>query len=46
MSTVEDRYESRVIWLLPLMAGLLAMEWLEHRVNTVTRREKTEGAES
>jgi hypothetical protein len=38
MSTVEDRYESRVIWLLPLMAGLLAMEWLENRVKTVTRR--------
>lgn len=37
MSTVEDRYESRVIWLLPLMAGLLAMEWLEHRVKTVKR---------
>ncbi len=31
ISTVEDRYESRVIWLLPLLAGLLAMEWLEHR---------------
>jgi len=46
MSTVEDRYESRVIWLLPLMAGLLAMEWLENRVKTVTLRGKTQGPES
>jgi hypothetical protein len=27
-SNVEDRYQSRVIWLLPLLAGLFVLEWL------------------
>lgn len=31
LSTVEDRYESRVIWLLPLLAGLLVMHWFDRR---------------
>ena len=29
-SNVEDRYQSRVIWLLPLLAILFALEWLDH----------------
>ncbi|MBZ5528206.1 MAG: hypothetical protein LAN71_09945 [Acidobacteriia bacterium] len=31
LSDVLDRYQSRVIWLLPLLAGLSLMEWLDHR---------------
>jgi hypothetical protein len=31
LSNVEDRYQSRVIWLVPLIAGLGAMEWLNNR---------------
>jgi len=27
LSNVEDRYQSRVIWLVPLIAGLGAIEW-------------------
>lgn len=33
LSTVEARYESRVIWLLPLLAGLFVLEWLDHRTS-------------
>ncbi len=35
LSEVEDRYQSRVIWLLPLLAGVLVLEELDHR----TRRD-------
>jgi hypothetical protein len=31
LSTVEGRYQSRVIWLLPLLAGVFVLEWLDHR---------------
>ena len=31
LSTVEDRYQSRVIWLLSLLAGLFVLEWLGQR---------------
>ena len=31
LANVEDRYQSRVIWLLPLLATLFALEWFEHR---------------
>ena len=31
MSTVEDRYEARIIWLVPLVAGSFVMEWLRYR---------------
>jgi peptidoglycan/LPS O-acetylase OafA/YrhL len=27
MSMVDERYGSRVIWLMPFLAGLLAMHW-------------------
>ena len=29
-ASVEDRYQSRVIWLLPLLAILFALAWLDH----------------
>jgi hypothetical protein len=31
LSNVEDRYQARVVWLLPLLAGVLVLEWLNHR---------------
>jgi hypothetical protein len=30
MSTVEDRYQARVIWLVPLLAGVCVLEWLDY----------------
>jgi hypothetical protein len=30
LSNVEDRYQARVIWLLPLLAGLSVLEWLDY----------------
>jgi hypothetical protein len=30
LSMVEDRFQSRVIWLLSLLAGLFVMDWLDH----------------
>jgi len=31
LSMVENRYQSRVIWLLPLLAALLVLDWNAHR---------------
>lgn len=31
LSNVEDRYQGRVIWLVPLLAGLLLLAWLDQR---------------
>lgn len=31
LANVEDRYQSRVIWLLPLMAVLFVLEWVDHK---------------
>jgi hypothetical protein len=31
LSTLEGRYQSRVMWLLPLLGGLFVLEWLDHR---------------
>jgi hypothetical protein len=31
LANVEDRYQSRVIWLVPLLAALFVLEWLDHR---------------
>ena len=31
LANVEARYESRVIWLLPLVAALPVLEWLNHK---------------
>lgn len=33
-SNVEDRYQARVVWLLPLLAILFVLEWLENRRST------------
>jgi hypothetical protein len=31
LSMVEGRFECRVIWLVPLLAGMCVLEWLENR---------------
>ena len=31
LSNVDDRYQGRVIWLLPLLAGLLLLTWVDQR---------------
>ena len=31
LSMVEDRFQSRVIWLLSFLAGVFAMVWLDRR---------------
>ena len=36
LSMVEDRFQSRVIWLLPLLAGVFVLEWLDHRTRSST----------
>jgi hypothetical protein len=35
LSSVEARYQSRVIWLLPLLAALFVLEWLNHKFSQV-----------
>jgi hypothetical protein len=34
LSNVEDRYQARVIWLVPLLAGVLVLTWLEQRASS------------
>jgi len=36
-SNLEERYQSRVVWLLPFLAGLLLFHWLDIRQNTKRR---------
>lgn len=31
LSNVEDRYQSRVVWLVPMLAGVLVLAWLARR---------------
>jgi hypothetical protein len=31
LSIVDERYQCRVIWLIPLLAGVFVLDWLEHR---------------
>jgi len=31
LSVVDDRYQCRVIWLVPLLAGLLLLDWIHQR---------------
>ena len=31
LSVVDDRYQCRVIWLVPLLAGILFLDWLQQR---------------
>jgi hypothetical protein len=35
LSNVEARYESRVIWLVPLLAVLFVLQWLNHKFTRV-----------
>jgi hypothetical protein len=37
LSTVEDRYQSRVIWLMPFLAVMLMFAWLANRRAAPTR---------
>ena len=30
LSMVEDRLQSRVIWLVPLLAGVFVLDWINH----------------
>jgi hypothetical protein len=41
-SVVEDRFQSRVIWLQPLLAGLFILEWLDYRQVEFALREGRE----
>jgi len=38
MSVVDDRYGCRIIWLIPLLAGIFFLDWLNQRE---TAREET-----
>ncbi len=44
LSNVEDRYQSRIIWLLPLLAGILVFYWFDRGRNTTwaSRKRPTE----
>jgi len=35
LSMVEARFQGRVIWLLPLLAGMFVLEWLDHHPFTI-----------
>jgi hypothetical protein len=37
LSTVEDRYQSRVVWLVPFLAVTLIFAWLANRRAAPTR---------
>jgi hypothetical protein len=43
---VEDRFRSRVIWLLPLLAGLFVLEWLDYRQVEFALRERKQSTGS
>lgn len=46
LSMVDDRYQCRVIWLVPLLAGLLLLDWLHQRETArATARAKAIGEE-
>jgi membrane protease YdiL (CAAX protease family) len=38
LASVEDRYQGRVIWLVPLLAAVFVLEWLDHRTRPDCRR--------
>ncbi len=40
LSGIDDRYQSRVIWLIPFLAGLFVVHWLQQR-HTFLSRTKT-----
>jgi hypothetical protein len=31
LSGIDDRYQSRIIWLIPFLAGVFLIHWLQHR---------------
>ena len=31
LSNVEERYQARVVWLLPLLAAVFVLHWLDQR---------------
>jgi hypothetical protein len=37
LSMVEDRLQCRVVWLLPLLAALSALAWIESRRGSAIR---------
>ena len=39
LSGIDDRYQSRVIWLLPFLAGLFIIHYVEHRRSPVPSHE-------
>ena len=40
LANVEDRYQSRVIWLVPLLAAVFVLEWLDHRTRRIAGESK------
>ncbi len=34
LSNIEDRYQARVIWMVPLFAALFVLTWFDHRRST------------
>ena len=38
-SGVEERYQSRVVWLLPFLAAILLLHWLDSRLHGAPQRE-------
>jgi hypothetical protein len=40
LASVEDRYQSRVIWLVPLLAAAFVLEWLDHRTRRIAGESK------
>jgi hypothetical protein len=41
LSIVDDRYQCRVIWLIPLLAGVFVVDWLEQRATKGVSAPKT-----
>jgi hypothetical protein len=42
LSMVEDRLQSRVVWLLPLLAGILILDWFDQRQQEANPAPSTE----
>jgi hypothetical protein len=45
LSNVEDRYQARVIWLVPLLAGILILTWLDRRLFPIAERTTGDSAD-
>lgn len=44
LSNVEDRFQARVIWLVPLLAGIFILTWLDRRLFPIARRTRGDRA--